>query len=84
MMSLMTCGVWYVPPSASVAIMFACSSTVSEAWPSAVPASSCMRLQAAPPCFMELTSTPKALAISVTLLGLPLGLYPATRCQRSA
>src|SRR5690348_14936149 len=81
MIFLITCGLWYRPLSASVAIVVACSSTVSDAWPSAIPASSCMGL--GPPTIpLARTSTPKALAMSVTGCRPVVWSY-ATRCHRS-
>ncbi len=74
---LMTCGVWYTPLSASVAIGVACSSTVRDAWPSAVPASSCIVTRP-----LAWVSTPKALAIWTTGCWPVWGLK-ATRCHRS-
>jgi len=77
MIFLITCGLWYTPLSARVAIVVACSSTVSDAWPSAVPAWSSIVFR--PLAWM---STPKALAILVTGCVPVCGSY-ATRCHRS-
>src|SRR5579875_2325279 len=66
-----TCGVAYSPSAASVAIIVACSSRVSDPWPSASP-DSCSNCGGEAAC----TSTPNALAMSITVL-------PPTRCHRS-
>src|SRR5262249_20439741 len=74
---LITCGVWYTPLLASVAIVVACSSTVSDAWPSAVPAWSSIFFRP-----LALVSTPKALAMLTTECW-PVWVLYATRCHRS-
>ena len=75
----MTCGLEYSPWSASVAIVVACSSTVSDAWPSAVTGLVLHRACHRP---LALTSTPNAVAMLTTGCW-PVAVLYATRCHRS-